>query len=223
MGKRQGKNLAVLQRRVEISKMYLQGFTQTEIGVRLKVGRETVASEIHKIRSEWLSEIVKDYDEIKAKELAKIDHLETVAWEAWERSLKPIETRTKKIQSALMPTEEYKTDPETGEITVIRSREMTAIKEHFEELKREQDGNPAFLDRVSWCIEMRLKIFGILKEEKKEVHTHINFDFDKLIGLGIEDDADDPIEQKIIEVQALPVTQPNPSTNGSSNGNGTHH
>ena len=41
----------------------------------------------------------------------------------------------------------------------------------------EQVGNPAFLDRIAWCIEMRLKLFGIMDDRAVDVTVQqINWD-----------------------------------------------
>lgn len=218
--------MRVLERRVDMTRMYVQGFTQAEIAHKLKLDPSHVSTELSKIREDWLQVIVQNYDEIKSRELAKIDNLERTAWEAWEKSCKPATIKTKKVQSFFQTVEEPPdsgNESEEGEYIPSRKSVATPIKQHLESTKKGQNGNPAYLDRIAWCIEMRLKIFGILKEQKIENNTFLNFD--SLVDTLPDDE--DAAEQKILQVEASVTPdshQPPHSKHPSSNGtNGDGH
>jgi hypothetical protein len=45
-----------------------------------------VSCDLKAVRKAWLESSIRDFDELKAQELAKLDHLEATAWENFERS-----------------------------------------------------------------------------------------------------------------------------------------
>jgi hypothetical protein len=84
-------------------------------------------------------------DEHKARQLARIDHLERVAWEAWERSCEDAETTSaKRVQGRT--TKEGEPLPD-----LCTSARVT----------KGQAGDPRHLERVAWCIEQRCKVLGL--------------------------------------------------------------
>jgi hypothetical protein len=80
--------LAILERRKRVANAYLRGMTQWEISQQEGVSRPTIKNDLNAIRSEWLEAAAEDYGTRRAKELARIDALEAVAWDGWQRSEK---------------------------------------------------------------------------------------------------------------------------------------
>ena len=72
----------------EMARLRLFGHSQTAIAEKLGVGQATVSRDLAEIVKGWKAEAVADMDEIKAKELAKLDALEVEAYEAWQGSKK---------------------------------------------------------------------------------------------------------------------------------------
>jgi predicted transcriptional regulator len=68
---------------------------QTEIGERLGVTQATVSRDLKALHGEWLQSALRDVDDAKAEELAKIDRLEREYWEQWENSKTNREGETK--------------------------------------------------------------------------------------------------------------------------------
>lgn len=128
------QDTALLQRRQEIAAAYLRGEYQTDIAERFGVSQQQISKDLAAIRAAWLASAVRDFDALKAQELAKIDAVEREYWLAWERSKKDKET-------------EYREDSSKG----------------FKSGKRRegQAGNPAFLAGVLTCIERRCAILGL--------------------------------------------------------------
>jgi hypothetical protein len=124
--------------RVEIAQLYLKGNTQAAIAEKLDISQQQVSYDLKVIRKRWLESSVRDFDELKSNELAKIDLLEAEAWKAWERSI-----GTKKIVS------KKKGVNGKGPIDETTTR--------VEELA----GNPAFLTAVNNCIDRRCRILGL--------------------------------------------------------------
>jgi hypothetical protein len=66
--------------------LYLNGVSQAEIAERLGVSQPQICEDLQSIRAEWVASAVVDFGAKKAEELAKLDHLERVAWASWEES-----------------------------------------------------------------------------------------------------------------------------------------
>jgi hypothetical protein len=124
--------------RAEVASLYLQGWTQADIGARLGLSRQQIGYDLGAIRQEWLQSSLVDFNAKKAEELAKIDRLEREYWSAWEASKKERQTST------------------TEQITDQGGERLRAgIR------KEEQTGDPRYLAGVERCIEQRAKILGL--------------------------------------------------------------
>lgn len=137
------------ERREKVARLYLQGKTQNELAAQFGVNQSTISRDLEAIRLQWQEQALLHFDEIKARELARIDRLEREYWEAWEESKKDAEV-TKQIGAL--------TKDEKGRPSLTPGRAEKTIKG--------QTGNPAFLNGVQWCIEQRLKIFGVYEAIK---------------------------------------------------------
>lgn len=197
-GNKKSNDLALINRRRQIAFLYLQGTPQIEIAARFEVSQPVISEELKKIREAWKTEFALAIEERKAQECAKLDALEAIAWQAWERSCKDGETRKKSRDDELRAV----TINQAGK--KVMTEKMTPVREHLEIVTKGQAGDSRFLDRVAWCIEMRMKVFGMLKEDKKQVNV-MNINWDSLIK-PTEDmevtDADDPIERRIMAIEA---------------------
>jgi predicted transcriptional regulator len=135
------KNRIKIQReshREEIAKLVLQNWTQTAIANFLEIGQSTVSRDLQEIRRKWRESAIRDFDEAKAIELAKIDLLEAEYWQQWEKSKQP-----KRSQKH-----------EEGDRTKVTVTEENRC------------GNPAYLNGVLACIERRCKLLGLDAEVK---------------------------------------------------------
>lgn len=162
----------VLERRKEIAALYLQGKSQYQIAkmVTPNVTQRIICKELKAVREEWLKSAVDSYAEAKAKELAKIDHVEEVAWEKFWESCKKAEQRTTKREKMLkpkklpkVPTKKGTGLPKQPPIPDEVEYEMTLTKEQTERVVKGQVGDPRWIDQVKWCVEMRCKILDLVK------------------------------------------------------------
>lgn len=128
------KRTEQLERRQRVARLYLQGKTLAEIGAVVQVHYSTVSRDLEWIRGEWLDSAIRDFDEARSLELAKIDALEREYWEAWQRSQKKREVS--KI-----------TRGPDGDRTELRQEQMV--------------GNPLFLAGVERCIAKRCELLGL--------------------------------------------------------------
>lgn len=80
----------------EISGLYLQGWIQVAIANHLAktrpytITRQTISRDIKTIQDRWLASSIRDFDEARAQELAKIDNLERTYWLEYEASKDPV-------------------------------------------------------------------------------------------------------------------------------------
>jgi len=155
MSKRKGQKprarTQIERDRRRISELYLKGWLQAEIAKELHLSQPTVSNDLKAIQKEWLKSTLQDFDKLKARELAKIDNLELVYWEAWERSKDNKKSKTIKL------------NPRRGQIRAT-NEDITEIKTKDEDLI----GDPRFLSGVQWCIDRRCKLLGIDAPEKHE-------------------------------------------------------
>lgn len=178
--------------------LYLQGKTMRDIGQAFNppVTAMAVSRWMAEVRERWHKSSLMDFNERKSQELAKIDKLEAVAYEAWERSVKDAETRKKVITKALRKSD----DDEEGTLKIVGTvNDKTA---------KGQSGNPAFLAQVERCIEMRCRIFGISKAPDVTLNQTNNTmnvvapSWDALFALP---EPPDPVVAKLQEVERLPA------------------
>jgi len=137
--------------RRRIAELYLEGKLQADIAEAVGISQSTVSNDLKAIQQEWLESSLIDFNEAKARELAKIDRLEWEYWTAWARSCEDAETTTKKAVQV--------GDKERKEAT------QTA---------KGQAGDPRFLQGVQWCIERRCKLLGIDAPQRHDVKHHIS-------------------------------------------------
>lgn len=121
---------------------YMRGSSQWDIANQEGVSQGTISNDLQTIRAEWIATAAKDFGVRQAEELAKLDHLEAVAWDAWERS--------KRI--ALKETNE---ESEGGGENGGRNK--------YKREEAHQVGDDRFLGRVMSCIELRMKVFGMIR------------------------------------------------------------
>lgn len=98
-----------------------------------------ISKDITEIKLEWQRSRLSNVEEALGAELAKIEKIERIAWEEYERSREEAEKRIKKTYTS------------TGGGTSTQE-----IDERAKSI-----GNPKFLERVCWCIEKRIKLLGL--------------------------------------------------------------
>lgn len=75
---------------VIVAQMYFQGKYQKEIGAKLGLSQQQISYDLAKLHKRWTAASLLEVQKFKARELARIDHLERVYWESWEDSTKII-------------------------------------------------------------------------------------------------------------------------------------
>ena len=130
------------ERLPRVSSMYIQGQTQAEIARVLGVSRTLIASDLGVIRTRWREAQIRDFDELRSEQLAKVDGVEAEYWAAWERSK----------AAATRKTSERRDGVDRASVTV-----------------EDQTGDPRYLQGVERCIERRCKLLGLDAPVRSEV------------------------------------------------------
>jgi len=156
-GRNAQERFRILERRKRVAGMYLQGMSQWEIGRQLGVTQQCIAKDVHALEKEWLASAVVAIDAAKAKELARIDRLERVAWRAWRRSCQRKEKATTRM--------ERKLDEDAQKAKTVTSK-ATELR----------DGNPEYLKRVEWCISKRCELLKLNPPQRKNCGHEIAID-----------------------------------------------
>lgn len=138
---------AIRRDRAIVAQLYLTGMTQTAISRQMNSREDApypytpkmVEKDLAALRKQWLKSSLRDFDQARAEELAKVDALEIEAFNAWRKSQEGKYTKASK-------------SVEGGMHGVV-----------FEEQEREETsaGDPRFLAVVQWCINKRCELMGL--------------------------------------------------------------
>lgn len=72
--------------RDQIARLRLQGVTLRQISLKVGISLATVKRELVKMEEQWRADAAGAIETAKARELAKLEQIERVAWAEWERS-----------------------------------------------------------------------------------------------------------------------------------------
>ena len=152
--------------RQQIADWYCQGLTQAAIAERISADRardytltqQMISYDLQRIQESWLKSSLRDFDQMRADELGKVDRLEREFWRGWERSCEDAETVVTKQKGVV---KQYR-DEERGQLVTERPGEVN-------QTRKGQAGDPRFLAGVERCIERRCKLLGLDAPVKQDV------------------------------------------------------
>ena len=150
------KSDVIAMRRQEIARLRLRGLTQREIVVALEqlptpmiTSVATVNRDLKELDKAWREGAGEAVDALKARELARIDLVESEYWAAWDRSKVNAETTVNRTKTVMLKDK-------TSEGII----ELPAEEKEYTLTERGQSGDPRFLQGIMSCVETRLKIVG---------------------------------------------------------------
>jgi len=168
--KRSGPKRSSLQRekdRATIARLVLQGKTQQEIGEYLELDQSMISREVATIRKEWKDSSLRDFDESRGRQLAKLELAERELWEAWNES---------KLAQEVKSTERTGlVNGEAGGLTPAKIRLMVR--------EQTKPGEPTYLNAVVGCIREQNKLLGLYPQEVMGGQA-INLTNDQLSVIG---------------------------------------
>lgn len=135
--------------------LFLQGKGFSEIAIQMKPGREyrvdyyTVYEDVQTVLSEWRKERIAMVDSQMEIDLKKIDHLECIYWESWEKS-KAAKVKTVQKERSIFDKKQNK---KFDDLTNRQSEKHVT----------EYVGDKQWLDGVQWCIQQRASLLQYKK------------------------------------------------------------
>lgn len=144
------------KRQIRVSELLLEGNTYREIARQVGVkSTKTIHDDVQKVLGIWREEHQHNVDDWIALELGKIGHVESEAWEGWERSKKAAQTVAVKTAKLIMRggrgKDRYELPGEQVEKT---------------ETTKDQVGEARFLELALKCTERRCILLGLNAPEK---------------------------------------------------------
>lgn len=149
----------------EVAQHFRDGMAQKDIGKLYGVNQSTIHTWLVKVRVHWLNSAVRNWDELKALELAEIARTEQAAWRGWERSLLPKKSINKRTIGTLQG-EDVQNSP-------VKTRKNQPVELNVR--KEDGTGDPRFLAIVMKCIERRCAILGLDAPTKLEGNVSVNW------------------------------------------------
>ena len=172
--------------RRETASLYLQGMFQKDIAECLNVSQQQVSYDLAVIRKQWRKDTAFDLDEAKRKELARIDELERVYWDAFERS-QGMREKTR-----------------TGRREGVGDGEGTQGWAQIE--REEMAGAPGFLAGVMSCIKKRCELLGLDAPSQHELSGPsggpVAFDYSVRSPL-VDKMTDEEVDRLIAEAESI--------------------
>jgi hypothetical protein len=227
----------VLARRKMVAQLYCEGKSQFELAKMCGVSQVQISNDLKIIRDAWLATAIMDWDDVKAKELAKLDLIEERMWEAYHRSYGTdtvVATSVKKqvrlareenpgrLYERDREEEDYNSDidgPDNSDAARARRKrafgksdeELEVVEETTDTKSRQLPGNPAFMTPILECIKLRCKLLGFL-DDKNQTNINIGpIDWEAISKVRVDAD---PIEARIEKLRIIETT-PVPSSNGA--------
>jgi hypothetical protein len=121
-----------------VARLLLKQRSRKEIAAIVGVAPSQVTYDAKQLERLWLEDAKRDIGVVKARELARIDLLEREAWGEWERS---------KQSSKTVTDVGIEAGASTGTRQTVRTQPRL--------------GDPRYLAIVEWCIDLRLRLYGI--------------------------------------------------------------
>jgi predicted transcriptional regulator len=126
-----------------ILKLSLKGWQQKDIAFELNMSQAMVSRDMRDVRGDLKRSRLNDMNALFARELAKIDLMETEAWAAWDAS--------------------------KGELITSVTTAEEAKGKKAQVKKQQRTGDPRYLETIKWCIAERLRLFGFYAPDKLDL------------------------------------------------------
>ncbi|MEM7533840.1 MAG: hypothetical protein AAF639_16770 [Chloroflexota bacterium] len=142
----------------QVQDFYLKGWTQLRIASKLGVTQQQISYDLKAIQDRWRTETTINLDEVKGRELARLDLLWRTHWDAWEDSKRDL-TKTRQEQGL----------DGAGKASI---------------LQEERSGDVRFLKEARECIKMRMELLGLKPTDKTLIQirldAEINYVLDRI-------------------------------------------
>ena len=170
----------------EVTRLILKGWTPARVAEYQERTRHAVAKDFRVAELRWRAAAAGAVSLLKARQLSKLDVIETELWQAWERSCRPSRSTRRRVRRLpSMPPldegdregmdegadDEHSLDPEGFDL-LDGSRGPSVVLErveHEHSVREEQrDGDPRFIELILRCIQERAKITGMYPKDEAD-------------------------------------------------------
>jgi len=134
-----------------IAEMYKDGKIQVQIGQALGLSQGQISQDIAEVLRRWRADSSGFVTEAIEQELRKINSLEIIAWQEWDKSQADAVTTTVETKTVAL-----KDADEDGNVIGLPAIETKTTRR-----VAKQTGNPAYTNTVQWCIDRRCKLLGL--------------------------------------------------------------
>lgn len=184
------KEVAKEEQLYKIARLYVEGKNQIEIGMELGIPTPNVCRYLAEVRAMWKASTLVDFDERKNMELAKLDRVEQLAWEAWFRSCEDQEFYRRRVEEGIKY--EYGGNKDDRQKAANKGKEkgktptpqpqtkLIPIRKVEEVTRQGRCGDPRYLDQITKCIEIRCKLFGLMKIDVQRNVNQVFINWDQL-------------------------------------------
>jgi len=132
-----------------VARLYCQRETVDGVARILEISHGQVTYDLRILQQRWRAQADIDYPARRSLELARLDHLERVFWEAWERSQGTRQRSMARQVKRLIQQVRAGEEPDTG---ILQESSLT---------KEEHIGDPSYLMGVLACIDRRCRLLGL--------------------------------------------------------------
>lgn len=192
---RKTTQLLMLERQEKVSDLYRQGLPLHEIAKSVGVSGVTVSSDMKAVRDRYKERANRSYADWLEEELAKLDLLEKLAYEDYERS-RETKVRTKIKRRPSKRDVDNGADPDD----FILSQTI--------DVQERRAGDPRFLEIIKDCSTKRMKLLGFLDE--RPVVNNVNQQVIDWTALAKPPEKVDRIEEQIKRLESISASTPSP-------------
>lgn len=149
---KEAAELANQARNTNVMDAMIRGQSKKAIALANNISVSTVNDIIRDSKDAWRDYRIEDYDLLLTIELERINRIEAEAWDAYEKSKKPLVTQTRHSDGQYDPA---------GKLIITKHEIKT----------QDRHPDPRYMNIIQWCTEQRLKIMGGYAPEKHAATT----------------------------------------------------
>lgn len=165
--KRTMHTVVVEQRQQKVAELYLSGKPQHVIGEIVGVTQAQISHDLKALREQWRQSAEMSFGDRQALELAKVDQLEEFAWEMLRKSSEDSEVDSREVEKQLRAAQ-------TGGQGNHGPYRLRIVKELTKHSRKGQAGSPAWAQQILNCIEVRCRMFGVIKPDSSTTNVNVN-------------------------------------------------
>ena len=139
-------------RQMRVAAYYFQGLSQWDIAKKCNVSQPLICKDLGELRKRWRDRADIDFSAYQEQELAKIDFMESQAWEQWQRSKEDIQTVLGERN------EEPRFDDNGVKTTIVK------VKTGHRKVGKTADVE--YMRVIQWCIDKRMQLLAFEPPKK---------------------------------------------------------